>query len=221
MKPLSIALPTGKLLSPSIEFLNAIGINCDSLIIDDRRRIYFDNKHKYKLILLDPFDIPVYIEHGAADLGIVTKDVLLERNRTVLELLELDYGRGKLVLARSENNNFSTLGDIYCYSAVATNYPNIAFRYFSKRGIPIEIIKVSPPVEVALESGLADLMLTCFLENLPDKEIIEIDEIAIIPCLIIANRVSFKNFFNQIYYLIQRMKELIANRGALNLNPDI
>ncbi|MEQ8169602.1 MAG: ATP phosphoribosyltransferase [Candidatus Eremiobacterota bacterium] len=214
MKPLSIALPAGKLLGPAMDFLARSGIICDTLSMDERHKIYFDNKHKYKLILLEPFDIPVYVELGAADLGIVTRDILLERDRTVLELLELNYGHGKLILATLEGNNVRTIADIYTSSSVATNYPFIAHNYFRSLGIPVEIIEVSPPVELALECGLSDLILTYSPAERLCEDIIEIAEIARVSNLIIANRISFKNSFNKIYYLIQRMKELIVSPCA-------
>ncbi len=214
MKPLSIALPAGKLLGPTMDFLARSGIICDTLSMDERHKIYFDNKHKYKLILLEPFDIPVYVELGAADLGIVTRDILLERDRTVLELLELNYGHGKLILATLESNKVRTIADIYTSSSVATNYPFIAHNYFRSLGIPVEIIKVSPPVELALECDLSDLILTYSPAERLCEDIIEIAEIARVSNLIIANRISFKNSFNKIYYLIQRMKELIVSPGT-------
>jgi ATP phosphoribosyltransferase len=218
MRPLSIALPAGKLLGPTMDFLGKSGIVCDTLAMDERHKIYFDNKHKYKLILLDPFDIPVYVELGAADLGIVTRDILLERDRTVLELLDLDYGHGKLILATLESNKVRTIADIYTSSSVATNYPSIAHNYFRNLGIPVEIIKVSPPVELALECNLADLILTFSSGDVSCEDIIEISEIAGVSNLIIANRISFKNFFNQIYYLIQQMKELIESSRTGDLS---
>jgi len=222
MKPLSIALPVGKLLGPTMDFLARAGIACDTLSMDERHKIYFDNKHKYKLILLDPFDIPVYVELGASDLGIVTRDILLERDRTVLELLDLHYGHGKLILATLESNKVRTIADIYTSSSVATNYPCIAHNYFRSLGIPVEIIKVSPPVELALECNLSDLILTYspsdFSADFSCEDIIEIAEIARVTNLIIANRISFKNSFNQIYYLIQQMKELIESPGPDKLS---
>jgi len=214
MKPLSIALPAGKLLGPAIDFLAKSGIVCDTLSIDERYKIYFDNKHKYKLILVDPFDIPVYVELGSADLGIVTRDILLERDRTVLELLELNYSLGKLILATLESNKVRTVADIYTSSSVATNYPFIAHNYFRSLGIPVEIIKVSPPVELALECNLSDLILTYSPPEYLCEDIIEIAEIARVSNLMIANRISFKNSFNQIYYLVQQMKEFIKSPGA-------
>ena len=214
MKPLSIALPAGKLLGPAMDFLARSGIICDTLSMDERHKIYFDNKHKYKLILLDPFDIPVYVELGAADLGIVTRDILLERDRTVIELLEVNYGHGRLILATLESNKVRTIADIYTSSSVATNYPFIAHNYFKSLGIPVEIIKVSPPVELALECNLSDLILTYSPAEHLCEDIIEIAEIARVSNLIIANRTSFKNSFNQIYYLTQQMKELIEIPGA-------
>ena len=218
MRPLSIALPAGKLLGPTMDFLGKSGIACDTLSMDERHKIYFDNKHKYKLVLLDPFDIPVYVELGASDLGIVTRDVLLERDRTVLELLDLDYGHGKLILATLESNKVRTIADIYTSSSVATNYPFIAHNYFRSLGIPVEIIKVSPPVELALECNLSDLILTFSPADLSCEDIIEIAEIARVSNLIIANRISFKNSFNQIYYLIQQMKELIESSRSDQLS---
>lgn len=220
MRYLSIALPCGKLLMPAVEFLAKIGISCDSISGDARKKIFFDNKRKYRLIVLEPFDIPVYVERGGADLAIVTRDILLEMNLKVMELLELNFGEGKLLLAGLEENSCRTLGDIYKYSVLATNYPNIAHNYFLNRGIPIEIVKLSPPLALALDTGLADLILTFASKDILRKEIITITEICNAPNLLIANRISFKKYFNQIHFLINRMKEVLEENSSEAVNGE-
>jgi len=210
MRHISIALPEGNLLGPSIDFLNRAGITCDS-IMDGQKKVYLDRKFKYRLILLDPFDIPVYVERGGADLGLVTGDILLEKKKSVLQLLELDFGRGKLVLAGSRKNSSRPPADIYRNSVLATNYPDIARNYFLTRSIPVEIINLSSPVELALEMKIADLILTSLAEDFPDDEIIEIEKICDVSNIVIANKISFKLFFNRIHFLIQQMRELIEN----------
>ena len=170
-------------------------------------------KHNYRLIILNPFDIPVYVEYGGADLGFVTKDILMERGRMVLELLELDFGKGRLVLAGLEQDaSRRTLHDIYRYSSLATNYPSIGYNYFSNRAIPIEIITVNPPVELALKTGVAELILTFFRDDFSGNNIIEVAKIFDISNLVIANKISFKKFFNKIHFLIRQMKELLENK---------
>lgn len=214
--PLVIALSKGRLLAPSILFLKQLGIAPPGLS-EESRRLTFDQPEKnVRVILVRATDVPTYVEYGAADMGIVGKDLLLEQMRDVYEPLDLGYGPCKIVLAEPDEGEMRTHGSKL---RVATKYPNITERYFSEKGIPIEIVKLYGSIELAPLVGLAEQIvdLSSSGETLRTHHLKVVDEIARCTARLIVNRASLKLKYPTVQQMIETIKkELSPTNGVAN-----
>lgn len=212
---LVLALSKGRLLEPSIAFLKALGL-APSGLTEETRKLTFDLPEKnLKILLVRATDVPTYVEYGAADLGIVGKDLLLEQMRDVYEPVDLGYGRCKIVLAqpapaaRNENGSGENGAGGHTKLRVATKYPNITERYFSEKGIPIEIVKLYGSIELAPLVGLAEQIvdLSSSGETLRAHHLNVVDEICRSTARLIVNRASLKLKYPAIAGLIELIKK--------------
>lgn len=193
MRYLSIALSKGRLTDLSIELFEAIGIDCSELKSSSRKLILKDEVNKIKFFLAKPSDVPTYVEYGAADIGIVGKDTLLEEGRNLYEVLNLGFAACKMVVAGPAElqGKLDQLGN----KRVATKYPKIARDYFEHtRGESIEIIKLNGSVELAPLVGLSEVIVDLVESGRTLKEngLVVLDDIADISARLIVNRVSMK-----------------------------
>ena len=192
MRALRIALAQGVLLPESRLALAAAGLKTDALADGGRRLVVPDTDAEY--VLARPADVPTHVAHGAADVGIVGKDVLLESEADVLELVDLGYGRCRFVVAAPADSVDRSLDEYRHLGSleVATKYPRVAQRHFEGRGIQVEIIKLSGSVELAPQVGLADWIvdLVSTGRTLADNHLAIVEEIAVWSARLIANRVS-------------------------------
>ena len=192
MSPLRIALSQGALLADTRAALAAAGLATDALDEGSRRLLVPAAGVEY--VLARPGDVPTHVAHGAADLGIVGKDVLMETDADVLELVDLGFGRCRFVVAApvgSVDRSFDEyrhLGSL----EVATKYPRVAERHFQGRGIQVELIKLGGSVELAPQVGLADWIvdLVSTGRTLRENHLAVVEEIAVCTARLIANRVS-------------------------------
>ena len=193
MRALRIALAQGVLLPESRLALAAAGLKTDALADGGRRLVVPDTDAEY--VLARPADVPTHVAHGAADVGIVGKDVLLESEADVLELVDLGYGRCRFVVAAPADSVDRSLDEYRHLGSleVATKYPRVAQRHFEGRGIQVEIIKLSGSVELAPQVGLADWIvdLVSTGRTLADNHLTIVEEIAVCTARLIANRVSY------------------------------
>ena len=154
-KMINIALPKGRLGDSVYKSLEKIGYECPEML-SDSRKLVFENKEKgVRYILVKPSDVAVYVEHGAADIGIVGYDVISENEPDVFELFDLNIGKCNLAVAAPKgfrDDNRETL-------RVATKYPNVAKRYYSKINREIEIIELHGSIELAPIIGLSDVIV--------------------------------------------------------------
>lgn len=214
---LTIALSKGRLLGLTIPFLNKLGI-APAELLEESRRLTFDvPEKKIKIILVRATDVPTYVEYGAADLGIVGKDLLLEQMRDVYEPVDLGYGFCRIVLAEpSGNGTGSGRKNGHSKLRVATKYPNITERYFLEKGIPIEIIKLYGSIELAPLVGLADQIvdLTSSGETLRTHHLRVVDEIAPCTARLIVNRASLKIKYPAVQELIAAVKKELKKAGG-------
>ena len=152
---INIALPKGRLGDSVYKSLAKIGYECPEML-SDSRKLVFENKEKgVRYILVKPSDVAVYVEHGAADIGIVGYDVISENEPDVFELFDLNIGKCNLAVAAPKgfrDDNRETL-------RVATKYPNVAKRYYSKINREIEIIELHGSIELAPIIGLSDVIV--------------------------------------------------------------
>ena len=152
---ISIALPKGRLGTSVYERLAAIGYSCPEME-EDNRRLVFENPEKgVRYILVKPSDVAVYVEHGAADVGIVGYDVLLETDPDVFELMDLNVGRCCVCVAAPEGFRDDRRAPL----RVATKYPRTAKSYFARENREIEIITLHGSIELAPIVGLSDVIV--------------------------------------------------------------
>jgi len=211
MDYITIALPKGKLFAKSVDLLAKVGFTADNVVEDSRKLVITNEKTKVRFIIVKTMDLPVYVEYGAADIGIIGKDVLNEEKRDVYELLDMKYGKCRLMLAVPETKRRANLTD-YAHLRVATKYPNSAKEYFNKLGMQMEIIKLNGSIELGPLVGLSEMIVDIVETGttLKENKLAEIDVVYPATARLIANKVSFKLKFARINKLVQDLKELLA-----------
>lgn len=208
MRYLTIALSKGRLADLSIELLENAGINCTELKNPGRKLILSDEENKIKFFMVKPSDVPTYVEYGAADLGIVGKDTLLEEGRNLYEVLNLGFAACKMVVAGPAElaGNLDKLNN----KRVATKYPRIAREYFEhKRRESIEVIKLNGSVELAPLVGLSEVIVDLVESGRTLKEngLVILDTIADISARLVVNRVSMKMENERINRIIEGVRK--------------
>ena len=209
-KPLTLALPKGRLLKPSVDLLRSMGF--DGIDVESRRLIFTDQRRGIRMLILKPADIPAYVEYGAADLGIVGKDILLEQEPDVYEPLDLGFGFCRLVVAESEELWKRDDPSKWSWVRVATKYPSLAERYFTERGIQVELIRLDGSLELAPLVGLAERIVDLVQsgETLRANGLVEVAEIIKSTARLIVNRASLKTGYALINPFIGTMKEEVG-----------
>jgi ATP phosphoribosyltransferase len=189
---LTIAVPRGALFADTLDLLDRLGLDTAEVRANDRKLLF----ESAGLITMRPSDVPTYVEAGAADLGITGKDVLMEQSeRDVYELLDLEYGRCRMVLATVAGEDpaaeaLRRLGVM----RIATKYPRLAARYFEQTGRQAEIVEVKGSVELAPLAGLGEgiVDLTATGTTLEENGLVVREEIAVSTARLIANPVAHK-----------------------------
>lgn len=217
MRYLTIALSKGRLAELSIDLFEAIGLDCSELKSSSRKLILFDEKNKIKFLLVKPADVPTYVEYGAADIGIVGKDTLLEEGRHLYEVLNLGFAACKMVVAGPAELHGKL--DRLNNKRVATKYPRIARDYFEhKRRESIEVIKLNGSVELAPLVGLAEVIVDLVESGrtLRENGLVVLDTIAEISARMVVNRVSMKMESERINRIIEDVRRQLELRGESN-----
>lgn len=210
---ITIALPKGKLFNKSVKLLEKVGYSADNVSEDSRKLVLYNEETKVRFIIAKTVDVPTYVEYGAADIGIVGKDVLLEEGKDIVELLDLGFGKCRLMLAVPQEKRLADLKD-YAHLRVATKYPNCAKRYFDKVGIQTEIIKLNGSIELGPIVGLSELIVDIVETGttLRENNLVEIDSVFTATARLIANKASFKLKFGRISKMTDDLK-LILKEG--------
>jgi ATP phosphoribosyltransferase len=204
---LKICVPLGALLADTISRLEAAGVDVSPLR-DTGRRLVLEADDGTVFITTRPSDVPTYVESGAADIGIVGKDVLLERAPDVYELLDLGFGECRMVYATLDGEDptprvLERLGTV----RVASKYTESARAHFAATGRQVEIVKVNGSVELAplvgMAHGIVDLVATG--RTLRENGLVEREEIFVSSARLIANRVSHKLRWSEIDALVARL----------------
>lgn len=211
----TIALSKGKLLPPTLALFRQAGYSGYHVQDDDRRLILEYPEHGHRVLIVRPSDVPVYVEYGAADLGIVGKDVLLEQSPDVYEPVDLRLGICKLVIAKP--NGQVPLQRLSSKLRVATKYPNITERFFNQQGMPVELIKLYGSIELAPLVGLADRIVDLVEtgKTLKANNLVEEEIIAWSSARLIVNRASLKMKHAMITEVINRIKKQVT-KGQLS-----
>lgn len=208
MKPeLTIALPKGRLFRATVTLLEQIGCGVESLG-KGRRLVFEDAERRTRFLILRPVDIPTYVEYGAADVGIVGKDVIEEGERDVYEPLDLKFGRCRLVVAQPGSVPKGRSLKDWSYIRVATKYPRITERYYNGKGVPVEIIRLSGSIELAPLVGLCERIVDLVEtgRTMAENGLVEVEEIMRVTARLIVNRASQKTKYEQVTDLIGRLR---------------
>jgi len=207
MRYITFALAKGRLADKTMEQLEAVGITCEEMKEKSRKLIFVNEELKLKFFLAKAGDVPTYVEHGAADIGVVGKDTILEEERKVYELADLGLGKCRMVVAGPESMRARLLaGNNF---RVATKYPNIAKHYFTDtKQQTVEIIKLNGSVELGPIVGLADVIVDIVEtgSTLKENGLVVLEEICDVSARVIVNRVSMKMEYERISDIIKNLK---------------
>ena len=206
-RPLTLALPKGRLLRPALDLLARAGV--EGLPSDDSRRLLVpDASGQLRLLVLKPADVPTYVEYGAADVGIVGKDILLEQSPDLYEPLDLGFGHCRLVVAEPRELWERDDPAKWSWVRVATKYPNLTRRYFSARGIQVEVVRLDGSIELAPLVGLAERIVDLVQsgETLRANGLVEVAEILPSTARLVVNRAAQKTAAPAVNRLLEMLR---------------
>lgn len=204
---LNIALPKGRLGDQVYRLFCGIGYDC-AAIYEDNRKLVFENPERgVRYLLVKPSDVPIYVEHGAADVGVAGKDVLLEAQPDVYELMDLKIGRCRLCIAArngSVENRDRAL-------RVATKYPKVARDYYASMNREIEVIKLNGSIELAPILGLSDVILDVVEsgKTLAENDLSVLETVHPVTARLIANRSSYMFKEELIREMAAKLREVV------------
>ncbi|GIP17838.1 ATP phosphoribosyltransferase [Paenibacillus montaniterrae] len=205
---LKVAMPKGRIYKQASNLFREAGIPIPIEYEDTRKLMIELPDAKMEFIMAKPVDVPTYVEYGVTDIGIVGKDVLMEENKDVYELLDLGIAKCRMSVIALPDWKPSI------HPRVATKYPNVASAYFREQGQQVEVIKLNGSIELAPMIGLADRIVDMVEtgQTLRENGLVEQTEIFSITSRLIANRVSYRMKNERIQSLCDRLQEALAAR---------
>lgn len=203
---LTIAMPKGRIFEESVELFRKANYILPPEFENSRKLIIEVEAEKLRFILAKPMDVPTYVEHGVADIGIAGKDVMLEEEREVYELLDLKISDCYLAVAGLPNTKMNNLSP-----KVATKYPNVAAAYFREQGEQVEIIYLNGSIELAPIIGLSDRIVDIVStgRTLKENGLVEYERIVDITSRLIVNPVSYRMQDKRISELVERLGQVV------------
>src|SRR5262249_149823 len=207
---LTLALPKGRLLEGALALRRDMGV--EGIDAASRRLIFTDPARGLRLLFLKPADVPAYVTYGAADLGIVGKDILLEQEPDVYEPLDLGFGVCRLVVAEPRELWERDDPAKWSWVRVATKYPNLTRRYFGERGIQVEVVRLDGSIELAPLVGLAERIVDLVQsgETLRANGLVEVAEILPSTARLIVNRAAQKTAHRAVGRLLDELRAGVA-----------
>lgn len=209
MRYLTFALAKGRMAKSALKQLETLGITCEEMYTDTRKLIFVNEELKLKFFLAKASDVPTYVEYGSADIGFVGKDTILEERRNLYEVVDLGFGKCRMVVAGPE-----TMREQLKYNnsiRVATKYPSIAKDYFYKqKNQKVEIIKLNGSIELAPLVGLSEVIVDIVETGTTLKEngLVVLEEICPLSARMVVNRVSMKMESERINRIIKGLQAL-------------
>lgn len=211
MKYLTFALTKGRLADKTLELLEQLGITCEEMKEKDSRKLVFVNEElKLKFFLAKGPDVPTYVEYGAADIGVVGKDIIVEEGRNVHEVLDLGFGTCKMCVCGPRDAK--ELLEHREVIRVATKYPQIAKDYFyNKKHQTVEIIKMNGSIELAPIVGLSEVIVDIVEtgSTLKENGLTVLEEVCPLSARMIVNPVSMRMEDDRIRELIGKIRNLL------------
>ena len=205
-KKIRIAIPNkGRLKQPAIKVLERAGIE---ILEEERTYLSRTSDPRFEAIFARAYDIPVYVQYGAVDLGITGHDLILERGADVLELLDLEFGKCTLVVAVPETSTINTVSEIPALTRVATEFPNITRKYFEENEMQVEVLEVSGTSELAPKLGLAQIIvdISSSGETLRKNNLRVIASILGSTTRLACNKIAYRTFEKEINELLARLR---------------
>lgn len=204
-RPLMVAMPKGRIFNEAVQLLRKAGYPLPAEFDESRKLIIEVPEANLSFFLAKPVDVPTYVEYGVADVGVVGKDVLLEEDRDVYELLDLKISKCRLSIAGLPDwqPTFSP--------RVATKFPRVTSAYFRERGQQVEVIKLNGSIELAPLVGLADRIVDIVStgRTLKENGLVELEVMMQISTRLIANRVSYRMQSAAIAELVSRLQKVV------------
>lgn len=209
---INIALPKGRLGEKVYDMLERAGYGCPSIKENNRKLIFEDEKNGVRYFWVKPSDVTIYVEHGAADVGVVGKDILLEYSPDVYELLDLKLGKCRMAVAGYKGANKNSDRTL----RVATKFPNIAGRYFDSLSREINIIKLNGSIELAPILGMSDVIVDIVETGttLRENNLSVLEEIVDISARFISNKASYRFKNAAIEKMCERLTEELGRKDA-------
>ena len=211
---LTFALGKGRLAKKTLELFEKIGITCDEIKDPDTRKLIFVNEElKLRFFLAKGPDVPTYVEYGAADIGIVGKDTILEEARNIYEVLDLGFGKCRMCICGPESAR--SLLQHHEQIRVATKYPRIARDYFyNKKHQTVEIIKLNGSIELAPIVGLSEVICDIVETGTTLKEngLTVLEEVCPLSARVVVNQVSMKMEGERIHKLISDLRNVVVDK---------
>ena len=211
MEYITFALGKGRLAKKTLELFEQIGITCEEMKDKDSRKLIFVNEDlKLKFFLAKGPDVPTYVEYGAADIGIVGKDTILEEGRRLFEVMDLGFGKCRMCVCGPESAR--EVLKHHEHIRVATKYPNIAKDYFyNKKHQTVEIIKLNGSIELAPIVGLSEVIVDIVEtgSTLKENGLVVLEEVCPLSARMVVNQVSMKMQNERISNIIRELKGVI------------
>ena len=212
MRYLTFALGKGRLANKTLEMFEKIGITCEEMKDKDTRKLIFVNEDlKLRFFLAKGPDVPTYVEYGAADIGIVGRDTILQEARNIYEVLDLGFGKCRMCVCGPESAR--DLLQHHEQIRVATKYPKIAKDYFyNKKHQTVEIIKLNGSIELAPIGGLADVIVDIVEtgSTLRENGLAVLEEVCPLSARMVVNPVSMKMEQERISKLITDLRQVMS-----------
>ena len=206
---LTMAMPKGRMFEEAVDLLRQAGYPLPPEFDESRKLIIDAPEAGLRFILAKPMDVPTYVEHGVADIGIAGKDVMLEEERDVYEVLDLKISECYLAVAGLPNGH-----DQRVAPKIASKYPNVASHYFREQGQQVEVIKLNGSIELAPLIGLADRIVDIVStgRTLKENGLVELEKIAEITSRLIVNPASYRLHAARINDLVERLRTLVESK---------
>ncbi len=203
---INIALPKGRLGEKAYDIFESIGYGCPSIREQNRKLIFENEENGVRYFWVKPSDVAVYVERGAADVGIVGKDILLEQGSDVYELLDLGIGKCRMAVAGLKGTRVHSDHTL----RVATKFPNIAREYFRRQSQEIEIIKLHGSIEIAPILNMSDVIVDIVETGttLKENNMEPLEDIVQISARLIANKAGYKFKSRQIKEMCEKIAAL-------------
>lgn len=212
MRYITFALAKGRLAKKSLELFEQIGITCEEMKDEKTRKLIFVNEELgYRFFLAKANDVPTYVEYGAADIGVVGKDTILEEGRSLYEVYDLGIGKCRMCVCGPESARECL--ENHELIRVATKYPNIAKDYFyNKKHQTVEIIKLNGSIELAPIVGLSEVIVDIVETGatLRENGLLVLEEVCPLSARMVVNQVSMKMENERITKIIEDLRKLLG-----------